>query len=440
MYDFTNGNPVNVYQAPDSTYYKVGGSLTYRMPFWSTVLMARATHSESTNEINLFEGISKKFEGEINYTTASVNLTSNPLENLETRVFTNYLDKQNDSSDEFVYGSATTEKFRYNKLNAGFDASYKLPGNTKLSSGYEYLKTDRNIRTDATNTVDNIVFVQAKNNLLDWMTAKVRYQYLDRTSNYRDGHLYGAEDGDELILAYWRPVDTADKGQHAVKVGVDLDPIHNLTFGLEYAFKTNDYDKTIMGVTKDNRHQLYLDAMYAVSVFKFNPFFDFELVNVDSDHRRYQTNPGGADPAGLNNTTNYNWTSKREDVNFAFGLNTDVDIIKDKLTGFLGYRFETANGSEDFNSSVAPTALTPVLANNSELDDYTKQTLTAKLGYRFTKNLKMDLTYLYENLDYSDDHYKGYTNVPVAGTHFTGAYSDSNYEAHAGWVKLNYNF
>uniref|UniRef100_A0A831U2G5 MtrB/PioB family decaheme-associated outer membrane protein n=1 Tax=Geobacter metallireducens TaxID=28232 RepID=A0A831U2G5_GEOME len=442
-YDFTNGSPVNVYQAPDSTYYKIGGSLTYRMPFWSTVLMARATHSESSNEIDLFEGISKKFEGEITYTTASVNLTSNPLKNLDTRLFVNYLDKQNDSTGEFAYGTisgnpAITEKFRYDKLNAGFDASYKLPGNTKLSGGYEYLKTARNIRTDAANTIDNIVFVQAKNNLLDWLTAKVRYQYLDRTSNYLDGELYGAATGDELILAYWRPADTADKRQHVVKVGVDMDPIHNLTFGLEYAFKTNDYDKTILGVTKDDRHQLYLDAMYAVSVFKFNPFFDFELVNVDSDHRRF--NPGNADPAGLNDANNYNWTSKREDVNFAFGLNTDVDIIKDKLTGFLGYRYEKANGSEDFSSSVDPTTLSPALVSNSELDDYTKQTLTAKLGYRFTKNLKMDLTYLYENLDYSDDHYTGYTYVPASGTHFTGAYNDSNYEAHAGWVRLSYNF
>ena len=426
-----------VYLPPENSYYKIGGSMTYRAPVWDTTVMARGSYSKSENSFDLFEGITKEFEGDISYTTAAVAISSAPTDKLDTRVFVNYLDKRNRASD-FTYGNATTENFDYHKINTGFEAGYKLPAKTKVTTGYEYVKLDRTIRTDATHTTDNTVFVQLKNNYLDWLTAKVKYQYLDRHSRFADYDLYKASAAGDVILAYWRPVDTADKRQNTVKVGFDVEPLHGLEVGLEYTFKSNNYDKSVLGVQRDDRHELYIDAVYAAGIVKVNPFFDLETVEVDSNHRRYAGVNGN--PNGINDTNNYNWTSKRKDFNYALGINADVDIIKDKLTASFGWRYEDADGSEDFQASVSPNSLTPVLARNVGVDDYHAHTVTVKLAYNVTKNLGVQVGYLFENLKYADDHYQNYKYVPSQGNYLTGAYQDPDYNANIGWVGVTYRF
>ena len=126
----------------------------------------------------------------------------------------------------------------------------------------------------------------------------------------------------------------------------------------------------------------------------------------------------------------------------AFGINADVDIIKEKLILSSGYRYEKANGSQDYTASFAGTFVP--LTNNGSLDDYTKQTLSAKLKYNVTKNLNIGLCYLFEELNYSDDHYNGYTYLTTAttgsGTQLTGAYASPDYQAHAGYLTVGYNF
>ena len=43
----------------------------------------------------------------------------------------------------------------------------------KLSAGYEFLKLDR-ARQDAVSSTDNSFYVEAKNNSLEWLTAKMK--------------------------------------------------------------------------------------------------------------------------------------------------------------------------------------------------------------------------------------------------------------------------
>ena len=418
-------NPTQrTYLAPDSMHYKVGGNVMYRMPFWSSTLMARASHSISENTISTREetGVnldnSGSFDGKITYTTVSAAITSSPTKALDTKIYLNYLDKNNESSDPFryhtaVYNSALglTEKFDYSKLNGGFDIGYKLPAKTKLSAGYEYLRIKRvmhapdltnssswGVRNDAPKTEDHIVYLQAKNELLDWMTAKVRYERLFRSSDFR-GDLFAGLTDNRLIKAFWRPADTADKTQDMVKVGLDFEPTSNLSVGVEYSLKYNDYTDSILGMQRDTRNEFYADANYQIAMVKLQPYVELEVVNNNSKHRRYQT-AGAATPfSSTNNSTNYNWSSDRKDVNYALGINTDVDIIKDKLTFAAGYRFERASGEQDFTTSVTINTL----FNNKYVDNYTKNSLSTNLKYNVTKNLHVGLGYLFESLRYTDE-------------------------------------
>lgn len=455
-YTYTNAQTVvagwnnrnTVYLAPDSTYFKVGGSLMYRMPFLDSTVMARASHSQSENNIAMPEiSATSSFSGKLKYTTASLSLSSNPLKGLSTNVFYNYLDKQNDSTDSFAYGNNVslhpvkgtpinmTEKFGYHKQNAGFSVAYKLPAKTSVSTGYEYLRYDRAVRTDATDTTDHSAFVQVKNDYLDWLTAKLRYQYLTRKSSNLNEY-YLATAVTPTMEMYFRPADAADKDQHSIKASFEIEPMHNLAFNVEYGFKNNKYKDYVLGMMDDNRHELYTDATYSINMFKFNPYVDFELVEANSRHR-----VGNALVYAAPTTTQYNWQSHRQDLNFVAGINADVDIIKDRLTTRVGWSYENADGTEEFTGEGVnlKTLATPV-RNNYSLDDYTKQTIHANLSYMVTKNIKLGLNYAFEHLKYTDDHYDGYVNVPVATTHLTGAYADPDYDAHVGYVTVAYKF
>jgi MtrB/PioB family decaheme-associated outer membrane protein len=439
-------NRNTVYLAPENSYFKVGGSMMYRMPFLESTLMARASHSQSENNIPMPELGNANFSGKLQYTTASISLASNPLKGLSTSIFYNYLDKQNSSTDSFAYGNNAalhpvkgtalnlTEKFDYHKQNAGFSAGYKLPLKTIISAGYEYLRYDRGVRTDASDTTDHSAFVQLKNDQLDWLAAKLRYQYLTRKStNLNEYYLTTSTPTMEM---YFRPADTADKDQHSIKTSFEIEPVHDLSFGFEYGYKYNKYKNYVLGMMDDSRHEMYADANYAFNMFKLNPYFDLELVEAKSRHR-----VGNASVFAAPTTGAYNWQSDRKDVNYAVGINVDADIIKDKLTSRIGWSYEKADGSEDFTGEGInlSTLGTPVV-NNAAVDDYTKQTVRANLSYMVNKNIKIGLNYLYERFNYSDDHYNGYVNVPTATTHFTGAYANPNYEAHVGYMTVAYKF
>jgi hypothetical protein len=243
-------------------------------------------------------------------------------------------------------------------------------------------------------------------------------------------------------LAFSRPIDTADKTQHNIKTSFDFEPMHGLGIGVEYGFKQNTYDKTILGVKYDTRHELYIDANYVLGFAKLNAYADMEWVNTNGFYRQLArgNNTGTQavlpDPYGANDINNFNWTSKRKDLNYALGIKGDLDIIKNTLTASSGYRYESANGSNDFKTNYS--GVTPV--NINALDDYTKHTINAKLTYYFTPNASVDLGYLYEHLKYSDDAYTGYNLIPAAGQYLSGAYANPNYDASVIYTKLSFKF
>lgn len=466
-YTYTYG-----YLPADNKYYRVGGAVTYRLPFWNSTLMAKAAYSRLESDVLLYDtststvaatGVTtystsayltpRNWAGRVNYTTANVTLTSNPTKDLNTRFFFNLLDKQNDGPADFNYGttSYTTELFDYNKRNVGVDASYKLPAATRLSAGYEYLNIHRAIRKDAPKTEEHTVFVQVKNDLFDWMSAKVRYQRLMRSSENVAAILYGSDPtisaaGTSLYWTkYFQPADTADKTQDAIKAGLDFEPLHGLSLGVEYAYKHDNFTQNYLGMLKSDRHEVYVDANYAAGIVKLNAYADMEVVESNSRYRqmpRAGTGTQYADPLGYSDTANFNWTSKRKDFNYALGFKSDIDIIKDKLAAGFGYRYESANGSNDFTTNVAGVSF----MNVTELDDYIKHTLNAKLTYNFTKDIALELGYLYEHLKYSDDGWNGYQYIPINtnGTNSTnylsGAYANSNYDASLVYTKLNFKF
>jgi Putative outer membrane beta-barrel porin, MtrB/PioB len=431
------GGPSNYTLPPDNTYYKVGGSLMVRLPLNST-FEARGSYAKLESNVNLVEAVPvQNFNGNVNYTSVSAALASNPISPLNLRLFYNFFERDNSSTILADYGGVPTTRYNYIKQSTGIDIGYRLPAKTKADVGYEYQSVIRT-REDATRTRDHTVYAQIKNSFFDWMSAKVRYQHLIRESDT----VSAATAADPFFIDNFRRFDVADKTQDKVKVGIDFQPLNNLTLGVEYDFKHNSYDNallgtnfnrndptfplsSLLGVQSDTRHEFYVDANYAVSILKLNGFFDLELVERKMN-------------AHENETDHFDWSSKREDTSYTYGFKADVDIIKDVLTAQAGWRYEKAYGSNDF-SIPASAVLTVPVQNIGALDNFIRQTLTAKFGYHITKQILVDFGYTYERLKYEDDAWRGYQTADPALI-LTGAYNNPNYEAHLGFLNLTYKF
>lgn len=430
---------------PDNHYYKVGGSVMYRMPFLNSTFMARGSHSITTSQANLFDGISQNWNGYITYTTASVALTSAPTDKINTRIYYNYLGKDNSSdmliSGTYGNGGSFNSPFNYHKNNAGFDVDFKLPAKTKISTGYDFQNVHRTTEglTASPETTDHKLFVQAKNDLLDWMSSKLRYEYILRNSDFSANDAFGPND----YQYYYRPAGFANKNQHNIKLGLEFEPLQNLDMGIEYAYKMIDYKDTTLGLKDDTRHEIYADIKYQAGIAKLGAYADVELYEANATFREIPLG-GSTSTSVADSATNFTWTSKRKDINYALGVTGDFAIIQKVLSLGVGYRYESADGSNDFTTSwpgnIATFGPQARPLNVANLDDYTKHSLNTSLKYTVNKNLNMELGYLYEHLKYSDDAYNGYLYIPANGVYLSGAYANPNYDASVVYTKLTYKF
>ena len=312
---------------------------------------------------------------------------------------------------------------------------------TKAAIGYEYLKIDRE-RNDAKSTSDNSVYAEVKNNSFDFLTAKLKYQRLWRSSDFKNDTLGTGTTDVNYIRRFLRRFDATDKTMDLLKLGFDIYAAEHLDIGLEYTYKTNDYNTTKLGRTKDKRDEYYVDAVYEYpDRLKLTGFVDYETAKYDSYHR--YINPTGTysyDPDSAPVINSYNWASILEDKNWSVGAGVEMPVRKDKLDVAASWTYAEADGRNDFTSQNN-------IGNPLDIniyDDYKKHTLNVKAIYRFVKNMNIIGGYAYESMEYKDEQYDGYEYVMTTATspnsYLTGAYKDRNYNANIVYLLTSYNF
>ncbi len=453
---------------PDNDYYKLSAQGVLKQLPLDSSLAINAGYANIKNSLSLLNTIASStsgtstttpayttetlglnnstYTGDISYTTASLALTTKPRELLDLKLYYNYLKKDNKSTlieytDMTTGGNVSSELFNYSKNNLGLDADYKLSALTKAAIGYEYLKIDRE-RNDAKSTSDNSVYAEIKNNSLDFLTAKLKYQRLWRSSDFKNDTLGTGITDINYIRRFLRRFDATDKTMDLLKLGFDIYAAEHLDIGLEYTYKTNDYNATKLGRTKDKRDEYYIDAVYEIpDSLKLTGFFDYETARYDSYHR--YINPTGTysyDPDSAPVTNSYNWSSILEDKNWSVGAGVEMPVRKDKLDVAVSWTYAEADGRNDFTSQNN-------IGNPLDIniyDDYKKHTLNVKAIYRFVKNLNLTAGYAYESLEYKDEQYDSYKYVMAAASspnsYLTGAYKDRNYNTNIVYLLTNYSF
>jgi len=457
----------------DNEFWRIGANATWKKLPYESTLAARLTYGKVTSDVGVLPttlagntavtpnlpanngsfpstgASSPLFHGEEVIKTASFSLTSRPVPQADTRVYWNWSEKLNESNlvtfnPTAVSGlrcsgtACTPELFSYRKNNFGLEGSYRVNPQNKLTAGYDYVFTWRE-RVDFDETKDNKFYAEWKNSSLDELTARIKYQYLDRNSNYS-----GSTDP-TVIDSFVRRFDLANVNQNLVKVVLDASPAPLLDLGFEAIYKKNDYKDTSLGRTDDQRQEYYVNLGYGdPKGFRFMIFADVEFLEYNSIHR---VGSGNANPAAPPSpappavSTTYTWSAKNKDKSWQVGLGADwVPAERWKLNGSLIYA-ET-NGTTDFTTQAGTILAAPLLPIGNS-DNTRRTALVLKGNYRADKNWEFTGGYAFERYRFNDIGYDGFTYTVGTGTstsYLSGQSAFQNYTANIFYLISKYSF
>jgi len=448
---------------PDNKYYKGFFKGNVQLPLNST-FNVNVGYSSAKSDATLLDSLvsggavtnltlsTPDFDGKIDTTSLSLVLTSHPFRFLNTKIYYSYYNTENKNNIIFQNdgtGNDFNKPFQYKTNSGGIDLGFKLPANFYLSGGYQFMQTIRKVKGLESlqeideliaeqellppNNNDNLISGGLKWSGLDFLTARFGYQKLYRTADFDPPPI-----PDDRRFAY------AGQNRSTYAATVDIFPIENLNFSLDYQYKITDY-KENFGLKQDKRQEFDASADYTIGkIAKLYGFGDIEYIRL-SQPEQCQS------PLG-------EWSADQKDRGYGYGVGAEVYVIPRKLTLLFQYDYVKSNGNVDFTLGPqlfsATTGLGPGTgANNNTIDipnwdDYTLASFRFKAVYNFTKSFAASLGYVYQNYRYSDAQLNNYQFInppggPVAGTngaYLTGAYKDQSYRANLIFGGLTYSF
>jgi hypothetical protein len=333
---FFGGNQLDAsYLPPDNEFNKFTISGNYRDLPWNSVISARYTWAKTTSDTTLAttalntggtfaptlpqEG---SFNGEHVNQSLALSWTARPATNWDTRVYY-YWTKLQNKSDVVEYGNAPTnplpsglgcatapgpvppatvpgncegEKFDYDKSNLGVDAWWKFARGNRLGFGYDY--TDYNYeRIDYSDSKVSRLWAEYKNTMLDNLSARLKYQYINRDSNSRFS-TDGISPNDPAYLnAFTSAFDLQSSTTNQVKLYLDWTPMPTLGVSFEANWSNQDYDQVTYGRTKVDRQGYFASLNWAaMPTLRVNGFASWEEFKYPSNHRYIGTIAGGPTP------------------------------------------------------------------------------------------------------------------------------------------------
>jgi len=455
------GNGVDTtYLPPENNYQRIALNATWRQLPWNSSLAFRYTWDQTKSDLtigqNILNGVgiftpvlpnTPVFNGDEKRQTFTAGWYATPVTNLETRAYFNWQKMNNDSTPvtfcptnvSSCGGTVTNELWDYDKQNAGLDAYYRVNRGNRVGAGYDYNHIKQN-RVDFDDTHTNTFWLEWRNTSFDNVTARLKYSYLNRSSDFLLGN-DGANANDPAYLQrFVRAFDLANLTQNRVKFTADWSPADNWGLAAEYLYKDNNYKDTPLGRTGDTRNEVFLNVTYGMPTsWRMSLFADYEHIKYDSDHRNVgvgscdaTTGPNCFDPSSPPSSSSYNWTANVKNTNWLVGLGGDFPVTpKFMLTGSVMY--EKVDGSSDMTSQNN-------FGNPLPLPNYPNVkfiSLNLKGTYSFDRNWSMTGGYAYQKYKYSDDQFNGYTNtIPFPGT--SAANSSQSYLD--GWnANIPYN-
>jgi MtrB/PioB family decaheme-associated outer membrane protein len=434
------GNGIDTtYLAADNRYQRLMGNAVFRQLPWNTTLAARFTMDELKSAVTVGQSVlngttgaisptnpnMSVFDGKVSNNTFTVSASSMPTRGLDTKVYYNYR-KRDDESSAITFASPVAEAregMSYEKNNWGFDAYYRFNRSNRFGLGFDWLETDREGRHDYDNTKDQRFFAEWKNTSLDNLSARLKYTYLDRDSNFLNANSGTSVTDPAYLERFVTAFDLANVEQDQWKLTLDWTVAERLDIGFEGIIKTNKYKDNTLGRLKEDRREIYMSASYAFpNGARFTLFGDAEEIKYDSLHRVIGDSAlsGANDPSSAPTASNYNWAGNIKDRNWATGLAFDWPF-SDRFSVKASAIYYKTDGFVDLSleQGVPSSVTSPVPIAN--WDDTKRKSFTLKGVYDLTKTMRITGGYAFEKYEYSDSQTDGYRYI-VAGSSNQNSY------------------
>jgi MtrB/PioB family decaheme-associated outer membrane protein len=465
-------------------------------------------------------------DAEINTTLLNLDYTVNPVERLSLRAFYRYYDLDNKTgSAQWQYVSQDTANttgtvnyrnkrinlaYAYDKQNYGLDARYTLAlWRTTLGLGYEREETDREFRE--ADTDENLYRISLNARPAGWMNFRAKYLYGDRKAKGYDYRVTdqsfwytladaGADPDNPAFLFANHPdlrkSDVSDRERHQIDISATVTPVAALDLTATFGWRKDDFDSGVspvmpllgtavtlpnpadefaatpgqqLGLLKDERLQIHLDAHYAptdrwsLRVFGSREEIDSTIRGMvfNENQRREPSNPGiqAIDQLGPWTDPDRLFTTEQKDRTNTVGVGGNYVIVPGRLNFLADFSLSRGKVDLDYSGYGAQFADTFQFAFSSpDSVRHNQYTLNATLEYQLVKNLVLGMNYLFDRYsiaDWMQEPSGGW--VEEVGSEFflrdssrdnrwgnrlvgLGSVLSPSYEAHVGSVTVTYKF
>jgi hypothetical protein len=479
---FGFGNDIAPF-APGNHYMRLSANGMLRKLPWNSTLSARITYDRGTDTQDMITSVLNTsgsnalfptnpseltFDGKVENTTAHFSWASSPIRHFDVRTYYNFYKRSNKSTD-ISFNVATSglvciaqsttsatnlnvpcegDRYQYTKHNPGIEAGYRITSDNRLSSGFDYLDTKRN-RFDTDATREKKLFVQWSNSSLASLTARIKYQHIQRRSDFITNNA-GFNANDQFYLErFSHSFDVSNLNQHLVKADLDWAPLQFLDFGFEAYYKRNNYKDLTLGRLNDRRKEYYGSISYGnPEKFRVTLFGDVEFINYDSYHRTVNAAPCPVaapncfDPTTAPTATGFNWAAQLRDKNWTVELGFDWPLTQ-KLSLKGSAIVQETKGGVDFQSQTLSTGSPAALLFPINAYDNTRRQSVNPHAVYLIRQVEFSAGYAYDKYNYRDDQFAGYQYAIGSGTstsYLSGIYAFPDYHAHIAYGAMRYLF
>ena len=482
---YFGGNQLDsTYLAPSNEFNKFTLTGNYRDLPWKSVVSARYTWAKTTSDTALAPFAlntgavynatlpdASNFKGEHINQSFALAWTAQPVNKVDTRVYYNWTKLQN-KSDLVEYGNAPTQPitsglgcgnytpasgiptttvgncendlYNYTKNNVGLDVWWKIARGNRLGFGWDYYNLDQD-RFDYDKTHQNKLWVEYKNTMLDSLSARLKYQYVKRDSDFTLSNSGVNANDPNYLLRYTSAFDLQSSTANILKLNLDWSPMANVGLAFEGVWSKTDYDDVTLGRTGNDRQGYFLSSNWnATEKINLNAFGSWEQTKYPSNHRYIGSVSNGSGtapnnaPPGWCTTTNpdcyspatapgivagipqsYNWNSQTQDQTWMVGVGGDWQAM-DALKLTASYLYVSNEGDATFgvqNNLQLPT--NPI--NIPNVDNSKQQFFNLKGTYAYNKNWSFTGGYSYMKYSHNDISTNGYTYALPAVSVIGGA-------------------
>ncbi|SCZ66840.1 MtrB/PioB family decaheme-associated outer membrane protein [Thiohalomonas denitrificans] len=319
------------------------------------------------------------------------------------------------STDAFLPGARENRQYDRRDSRLALQGRYQLTPQTRVSTGADY---DRKRRPDeeVEETQETTVWAEAASRLHPTSQLVVGLAYADRdASEYRvlDAAI---PEQNPLMVKF----NMASREQERAEARLTVSPREHIDFGVELAFRDNDYTDGAIGLRSSRDTSVSFDATVLVSrSLSFHGFASREVHDNEQTGSQdfsvpdwFATTEDAINSAGVG----VSWEVFHDSFTQK-GLNLSLDYVRSDATGKIGIRNET--GFPDLESSVT--------------------NVQAQARYRFSETVSTELAYYYERFE-SDDWMVDGVEPDTLPTVLTLGSEGQNYDNHVIAAYVRYRF